>query len=188
MDPEPQMLDFVKAMSAVERLRTIGVLTRGPADASRVAEKLGVSFRQAFTHLSFLAYSGAIRVRPALSRQDDVYELDSDGMEKMARRQLAGSREVYVPTPDLDEKLRKVLAAYLNADGSIKRIPSQESKLKVILGYLIAAFTPSVVYTEKEVNTILRRFHPDTAGLRRDLIDSGLLTRQSDGSRYWRPG
>jgi len=27
----------------------------------------------------------------------------------------------------------------------------------------------------------------DVSGLRRDLIDSGLMARESNGSRYWRP-
>jgi hypothetical protein len=36
------------------------------------------------------------------------------------------------------------------------------------------------------VNQILRRFHEDTSGLRRDLVDANLLARISDGSRYWR--
>jgi hypothetical protein len=57
----------------------------------------------------------------------------------------------------------------------------------VLLDYLIQAFTPGVDYTEKEVNLIIRRFNVDVAGLRRDLIDAGLLQRERDGSRYWRP-
>ncbi len=79
-----------------------------------------------------------------------------------------------------------MLASHLNKDGTIKQIPSQPAKLRVILDYLITAFTPGVNYTEKEVNTILRRFHLDTAGLRRDLVDANMLARESDGSRYWR--
>jgi len=51
---------------------------------------------------------------------------------------------------------------------------------------LVAVFEPGVNYTEKEINTIIRRFNVDTAGLRRDLIDSGLLARESNGSKYWR--
>lgn len=39
----------------------------------------------------------------------------------------------------------------------------------------------------EEVNFIIRRFHLDTAGLRRDMIDRGMLQRKSDGSQYWRP-
>jgi hypothetical protein len=100
---------------------------------------------------------------------------------------LGGSRDTYIPAPGLDEKARKILAAHLNPDGTIRQIPSQPAKLRVILDYLVAAFTPGVDYTEKEVNTLLRRFHPDTASLRRDLVDAGMLDRERDGSRYWRP-
>ena len=47
-------------------------------------------------------------------------------------------------------------------------------------------FEDDTDYTEKEVNTILRRFHIDTAALRRYLVDHGLMARERDGSRYWR--
>jgi hypothetical protein len=79
-----------------------------------------------------------------------------------------------------------VLVSCLEPDGTIKRLPSQPSQLKVILNYLVQAFTPNVDYTEKEVNTIIRRFHVDVSGLRRDLVDAGLMDRERDGSRYWR--
>jgi len=186
MDTQPEMLNFVKAMSDVDRLRIIGALTRGPATASQVAEHLGMPFRDVFQHLSFLAYIGVASVQSAARKQDEIYELDSDGIEKMARHQFEGPRVAYVPTPDLDDKSRKVLATFLNADGSIKQIPNQPAKLKIILDYLVAVFEPGVNYTEKEVNTVIRRFNVDTAGLRRDLIDAGLLARESDGSKYWR--
>jgi hypothetical protein len=107
-------------------------------------------------------------------------------VEKIAQHQFAEPRDVYIPAPDLDPKSRKVLASYLNADGTIRQVPNQAGKLKVILDYLVAAFAPGVNYTEKEINTIIRRFNEDTAGLRRDLIDAGLLARESDGSKYWR--
>jgi hypothetical protein len=54
------------------------------------------------------------------------------------------------------------------------------------LNYLIQHFDLDRIYTEREVNEIIKRFHIDTAGLRRDLIDAALLARESDGSRYWR--
>ena len=68
----------------------------------------------------------------------------------------------------------------------MRQIPSQPSTLRAVLDYLIPAFTFGVDYTEKEVNAILRRFHDDTASLRRELVEAGLLARESDGSRYWR--
>ena len=54
------------------------------------------------------------------------------------------------------------------------------------MNYMLDAFAFDVTYTEKEVNTILRRFHVDTASLRRAYIDYGFLARESDGSKYWR--
>jgi hypothetical protein len=54
------------------------------------------------------------------------------------------------------------------------------------LNFIVDAFAFDTNYTEKEVNTILRRFHLDTAALRRYLVDEGLMARESDGTRYWR--
>ena len=182
METKPEMLDFVKAMSNVDRLRIIGLLAQKAASIKQVADELHMPFRDAFQHLSFLAYVGAVR------ESDGQYALAEDGVEALAKNQFASQREreAYVPAPHLDAKARKILVTFLNPDGSIRQIPTHPEKLKAILDYLVAAFTPGVDYTEKEVNTIIRRFNVDTAGLRRDLIDSGLLARESDGSRYWR--
>jgi hypothetical protein len=186
MDTQPEMLDFVKAVSDVERLRIIGALTRRPARASDIAENLGMPFRDAIGHLAFLAFVNVVKVHPAERRQDEVYELEPSGLENLSRQQLAGQRGSYTPAPDLDDNTRKVLAGHLKADGSIRQIPHQPVKLRIILDYIVAVFTPGANYTEKEVNTILRRFHLDVASLRRGLVDAGLMQRESDGSRYWR--
>ena len=118
--------------------------------------------------------------------KDNLYELNTDKVEGLARDHLREEKPVYVPSPDLDKKSRKVLVSCLEPDGTIKRLPFQPAKLKIILDYLIQAFTPGTNYTEKEVNTIIRRFHVDVSGLRRDLVDASLLDRERDGSRYWR--
>ena len=121
-----------------------------------------------------------------ISQKDDLYELNTDRVHALAREQLHEEKPVYVPAPELDEKSRKVLISCLNPDGTIKNLPPQPAKLRIILEYLVQVFTPGLNYTEKEVNTILRRFHVDVSGLRRDLVDAGLLDRKRDGSRYWR--
>jgi len=174
------MLDFLKAMADADRLRIIGVLAHRRANRSEIAGRLGMPLREVVDHLTFLVRVGVLR------ESDGLYELHTTSLEELARSQLSEQRPAYVPAPDLDEKSRKVLAAYLNADGTLKQIPLQPAKLRVILDYLVAAFTPGVDYTEKEVNTILRRFHVDTAALRRYLVDEGLMARKGDGSRYWR--
>jgi hypothetical protein len=181
MNPN-EMLDFVKAMTDADRLRIVGLLTQRAATAKEVADALHIPVRDSYNHLSFMKYVGIVR------ENDGRFELDPKGLEAVAQAQFKGNpRESYTPAPDLKDQARKVLKAFLNADGSIKQIPGDPGKLQIILDYLVEAFTPGVIYTEKEINTIIRRFNIDTAGLRRDMVDRGMLARKSDGSQYWRP-
>lgn len=180
MKEQPEMLDFVKAMSDTDRLRIIGLLTQKSASAKQVADELHMPFREAFNHLAFLEFVGAVE------KSGETYQLNPSRLEALSKQQLGGGRGKYVPAPNVDAATRKVFLAYLNADGSLKQIPLQAPKLRAILDYLVTAFTPETNYTEKEVNIILRRFHVDVAALRRYLVDSGLMGRESNGSRYWR--
>lgn len=174
------MLDFVKALSDPDRLRIIGMLSQGSATRQEVAERLKLSPKDSLTHLGFLEFVGAI------SQTDGVYSVNDERLAVMARERLAESRPSFIPPEGMDDKSKKVLKAHLNADGSIKQVPLQPAKLQVILKYLIQFFEFDTTYTEKEINTIIRRFNEDTAGLRRDLVDAGMLARESDGSKYWR--
>jgi hypothetical protein len=180
MNTNPEMLNFVKAMSDADGLRIIGLLTQRRASRVDIVAKLNLPSQEVANHLAFLEHIGV------LSQKDELYELNENKLTTLARDNFARERLSYVPAPDLDAASKKVLKAYLNADGSIKHIPTQPAKLRVILNYLIQAFAPSTNYTEKEVNQILRRFHEDTAGLRRDLVDVKMLDRESNGSCYWR--
>jgi len=78
-----------------------------------------------------------------------------------------------------------VLREFLTPAGAIRELPVQEKKLRVVLRYALRAFEAGQRYTEKEVNGRLLRLYPDTASLRRLLIDFHLLERQSSGQAYW---
>lgn len=180
MKDSRELLNFVKAMADVDRLRIIGILGTERIGQSEIASRLNMPLRDIVNHLAFLEQVGVVR------QNNDLYELNTDRLEELARTQLRREKPEYVPAPDLDETSRKVLASCLNPDGTIKHLPPQQAKLRVILEYLVQVFTPGIDYTEKEVNTIIRRFHVDVSGLRRDLVDAALLARERDGSRYWR--
>ena len=177
MEPQNEIMDFVKAMASAERLRVVGALVRGRATQTQIAEQLHVPVRDVFQHLSFLAHVGVVR------EEDGIYELDEKAIETLARGQFENKQPQYEDKPD---DVRKVLKAYLNADGTLKQIPMDKKKLMIILNFIVDAFSFDATYTEKEVNTILRRFNPDTAALRRYLVDHGFMARESDGSKYWR--
>ena len=179
MNEQPEILSFVKAMVSAERLRIIGILARGRATQAEIAEQLGMPVRDVFNHLSFIAEVGVV------NETDGVYDLDEKAIESFARGQFAGKRPSFEAKEE-PEDVRKVLKNFLNADGSLKQIPPQGNKLLIILNFIVDAFAYDTNYTEKEVNSILRRFHVDTAALRRYLVDNGLMARESDGTRYWR--
>jgi hypothetical protein len=81
--------------------------------------------------------------------------------------------------------VRKVLDAFVR-DGRITSIPAGRGKRLVLLDWLAQDFEPGRRYGEASVNAILAPRHPDTATLRRYLVDEGLLDRA--GGEYWRIG
>jgi len=178
---ENEMRIFVKAIADADRLRIVGFLTQKSARLSEIIAAIGLHPADLRRHLDLLVQSGVLRL------VDGLYELDVEALEKLTPRQFKGGRPAYAPDPDLGKDKSRVLAAHLNPDGTINMVPLQSTKLHVILEYLVNAFTVGIDYSEKEVNLILAHFHRDTSGLRRDLIDAGLLERERDGSRYWRP-
>ena len=180
MNEEPEILAFVKALSSADRLRIIGVLVRGKFTQSDIAEQLHLPVKDVFNHLAFLVQVGLV------SEMDGVYDLNEKAIETFARGQFEGKRPSFEAKAEKPEDARKVLKNYLNADGTLKQIPSAGNKLLIILNFIVDAFAFETNYAEKEVNTILRRFHIDTAALRRYLVDNGFMDRESDGTRYWR--
>ena len=86
---------------------------------------------------------------------------------------------------DVPAEDAKVLRAFVR-DGRLLSIPTARSKRLVVLDRLAQEFEPGRRYGEATVNLMLGRWHPDTAALRRYLVDEGFLDR-ADG-QYWRTG
>jgi hypothetical protein len=175
-----EILDFVKVLSDRDRLRIVGILSQKAVTRAELAARLDLPLKTISEHLADLEQVSAV------IPQGETWQLNDERLAKIAREKLAKERPVYIPAEELDEKSKKVLKAHLNADGSIKLIPAQPAKLKVILNYLLPNFEMGVNYTEKQVNLILLHFNEDTAALRRELFEARMLDRESDGSRYWR--
>jgi hypothetical protein len=184
MTENKEMLDFVKALAHADRLKIVGMLAQRSANLTEIAAGLSLPSSEVFNHIAFLEHVGVVHVA------GNLFELDTDGLETLTRRQFEGKRPSYLANPDLEPGSQKILGTFLNADGTIRQIPNsrtQPAKFRIVLEYLLASFEPGVFYTEKEVNSILRRFHEDVSGLRRDLIDANMLARERNGTKYWRP-
>ncbi len=80
-----------------------------------------------------------------------------------------------------------ILQAYFKAgpNGPLSGFPKKEKRKIAILRQLIRRFDPGRIYTEKEVNAVLKSAFDDYVTLRRYLIEYGFMDRHPDGSRYW---
>lgn len=85
---------------------------------------------------------------------------------------------------------RIYITRFLDERGRIVRLPQKQKVRVAILGYLAEKFEAGRDYTEKEINVICDAWHTfgDYFLLRRELVDQGLLCREANGSRYWKPG
>lgn len=77
---------------------------------------------------------------------------------------------------------------FLDDSGKIIQLTKNKKTRLALLEYLSEKFDTNCTYTEKEVNNICNEWHTfgDYFVLRRELVDNGLLCRESDGSRYWK--
>jgi hypothetical protein len=75
---------------------------------------------------------------------------------------------------------------FFRADGTLVSIPVKSQKKIAVLRHIASELAPDTKYPEAQLNEIIAKFHPDTAALRRHMIEYGILERNS-GSVYWVP-
>lgn len=85
------------------------------------------------------------------------------------------------------DEYQKTIQQYFpdGLDKTLSLFPKKEKKKLMILRHLAERFDMNTIYTEKEVNEILKTAYDDYVTLRRYLIEYGFMERKSDGSAYW---
>jgi len=80
----------------------------------------------------------------------------------------------------------KRLENFLDEEGRLNKFPVKRSMQQEALRYLAEKFSKDQVYTEREVNQLLSKWHTfdDPATLRRSLYDSRFLDRDPYGREY----
>ncbi|MCC7431526.1 DUF2087 domain-containing protein [bacterium] len=73
----------------------------------------------------------------------------------------------------------KIIRSFFDKEGKLKSFPSQLNKKMVVLGELAKNFEEGRTYTEREVSEALKKFFPDFATLRRELVDGGFFKREN---------
>jgi predicted transcriptional regulator len=176
-----EFVAFFKAMADANRLKIVGLLAREPMSVEQLAEALSLSPSTTSHHLAKLADVGLVSARS--KSYYNIYQFEADALEKMAQRLL--SQEVLATpsaAPESDDA--KVLATFFDGDGRLRSMPVAHKKKVVMLRHILESFERGQRYPEKELNTIMKRFHDDTAALRRSMIDFRLMAREN--GVYWR--
>jgi hypothetical protein len=182
---EEQILDFFKTFCSAERLRIAVLLLEEACSIEELATRLNLRPADLPRPLAQMEKLGL------LQKTGPRYRLDPKALEALSRTMLAGRRpavEAHSNDENADDFERTVIKNYSLADGQLKEIPLQEKKLLAILKHVVQVFDPGEQYTEKQVNEALKRFHPDTATLRRALVDRRMIMRELNGTAYRLPG
>jgi predicted transcriptional regulator len=180
-----ELLAFFKALSDANRLKIVALLAKEALSVEQLAEMLNLNSSTVSHHLAKLAKVGLVSAKA--EGYYSVYQLELSALTDMAQRLLSAETLPAVAADiDVDAYDRKVLNTYMSAEGRLLAFPVQRKKEEAILRYIVQVFEPNQHYSEKQVNEILSRFNEDTARLRRNLVDFGLMAREGGGRDYWR--
>ena len=176
------VLSFFRALADASRLRILGILADRECSVEELASLLDVKPPTVSHHLSKLKELGLVRMRQEGTTH--LYSLDLETLTALSRDVLKPEKIVSLAdNVEGDAFERKVLRDFFEGE-RLKLIPAAQKKKLVVLRWLVERFEPGVKYTEREVNEVLWRYHPDTAELRRGMIDHRLMRR--DKGVYWR--
>jgi hypothetical protein len=113
---------------------------------------------------------------------------------------LRAQTALFVPTPQLapaaadikaklkQEQLVERTLRVFDERARMTRWPTARPTQRLCTWFMWSRFERARVYTEKEVNAVLKEFdaYQGYVVMRRELINDGLFTRERDGSKYQR--
>ncbi|HEV2121439.1 MAG TPA: metalloregulator ArsR/SmtB family transcription factor [Chloroflexota bacterium] len=184
---EPERLNtvvrFFKALADESRLRLLGTLAGQECSVEELASRLGLTPPTVSHHLNKLKELGLVQMQPEGTTH--VYRLNPEALREMSKTVLTPEKMASLVDSEEGGEAweRKVLRDFFEGE-RLKEIPASRKKRSVILKWLASQFEPDRRYPEREVNEIIKRYHPDAATLRRELIGSDLMQRE--GGIYWR--
>jgi len=180
-DTHDALLQFFSALSDESRLAIAGSLARTSATVDELVEATGQRRQDVVRNLGMLATAGIVETEP-----DDRARWRLAAQRLREQRRAALARQSTPPSDipaDATENERRVLATFFDGE-RLKEIPVGREKKLIVLRWLAGRFAAGRRYDEREVNAIIKQHHADSAALRREMVDHGLMRRES--GVYWR--
>jgi DNA-binding transcriptional ArsR family regulator len=172
------LLDFFKALSNESRLKLLGVLAQRECSVEELAALLDLKPPTVSHHLAKLKALNLVSLIP--QGNTHLYRLNLEQLQHLSR-DLLTPEQMQTLAQDVQPKNWEttVLQSFIAGD-RITSIPVSRKKRFVLLKWLVEKFESDRDYSEKEVNTILKRHHEDCATLRREFIGYQLMSRDRD--------
>jgi hypothetical protein len=104
------------------------------------------------------------------------YRLDLDALRRITVSMFSASLSRLPHEADGQAWEREILRNFFEND-RLTKIPDGRKKRWVVLKWLARRFAIDSVYSEAEVNAVLKRHHSDAATLRRELVGYRMLER-----------
>ncbi len=171
--------ELVGLLADDDRRRVFAALVLGAADLEAVRRETGLDARPASRALQRFVDTGLV-----VRGDDGTLHLLSEAFA-LAARAAAEQEPASTEHDDEPSDVARVLRAFVR-DGRLTSIPAVHGKRLVVLDWLAQRFEPGRRYSEEMVNLVIAQVHPDTAALRRYLVDDGFMARAH--GEYWRTG
>jgi len=198
MHQHEQMTTQFKALADLHRLEILYWLDQGERNVTTLAQALGLTEATVSHHLAKLREAELVTLRA--DKNQRIYRINRSALERFkAAVQTVEKMPPYIQ-PESDDTWIEMLPTMFSAadremlremtfSGRLKQLPSQRhkrEKLTLVMRWLWSKFEPDTLYSERQVNDILKTAHDDFVSLRRDLVDLGYLRRERNGRHYWK--
>jgi hypothetical protein len=168
------LLRHFKALGNESRLKLVGLIADRERNVQELAALLALKEPTVSHHLAILKDASLLVMR--IDGNTHWYRLDLDALRRINQSVLSAnlSRVAYEADGEVWE--REILRNFIEND-RLTKIPDARKKRWVVLKWLARRFAVDSRYCEAEVNAVLKRYHSDTATLRRELVGYRMLER-----------
>ncbi|MDF2543194.1 MAG: transcriptional regulator [Herbinix sp.] len=174
-----------KYISVTEKQLDLLLALREGLTDQEIAAKLSIS-ASTVRHQKFMFREKAKQAKMYLS----IYDLAMEkvGKDKDTILPIHDSATMvddrYITTKEENDKILASLFESLSPL-KLKTFSTKEKKKIVILRKIMEQFKKGMIYTENEVNQILKTIYSDYPTMRRYLIEYGFMDRSTDCTQYW---
>ncbi|HEX2983619.1 MAG TPA: metalloregulator ArsR/SmtB family transcription factor [Ignavibacteriales bacterium] len=172
-----QQLNIIKALADESRLHILNSLLEKAQYVEELAERMNLSPSTMSFHLKKLEDAGL--VRKVKSQYYAIYHINEKLLDiKLKYLILTKSGEQLEQEERIKKYREKVLNVFMK-NGAVLKMPAQYKKRRIILDKLAEKFKPGQVYTEAEINYIIKESFDDYCAIRRFFIDERIMQRKN---------